>query len=532
MTRIIDIIKQRISAHIPTREQKPLFAYDPSNDGELVSFTPPEGLEEVERYWVDEPYSFISILFDRLEIETFYYVIEPRLNKFEKILLEDTQLILQDVLTLKGVEDLDTMDRSSVLREKTEEVLSEYSGVDARSFEKIFYYIKRDFVEYGEISPMMRDTYVEDIWCNGENIPIYVYHTAHGDIASDIMFQASDVLDSFVLRIAQQSGRNLSKSSPILDTVMREGSRINITFGKEISPKGTSFSIRRQKNTPFTPIDLVAWNTFSSEMMAYFWLCVENRKNILFCGGTASGKTSSLNAIGMFIPLNIRIVTLEDTREIRLPHKNWIPTVTRDSVSVGEVGKVDLEDLLRTSLRQRPEYLIVGEVRGRESQILFQAMNAGHSTCSTFHAGSATEVINRFTHPPINVPPAMFSALDVISIQTNAYDLGVEKRRAYMISEIVGVKQGVEIKDVFEWVPTNDTFIYHGSGVLSDIMNRRGWNPDELEHDLKCRSTFLKTMLDKGIRDYDSVARWINMYHKDPETTLSALISGMPEGMV
>ncbi len=493
---------------------------------DLVSFTVPEGFDEVERYWVDEPYSFVSILYDTIRSDTKYIVVEPKLNRFEKTLLEEVIMMLEDVLTLKGVENMDefeSVDRSELLREKTSSILSEYSKLDTRSFEKIFYYVKRDFVEFGKISAIMRDHSVEDIWCNGVGIPMYVYHSGYGDLPTNIVFDTDDELDSFVMRIAQQGGRHLSKSNPILDTVMKEGSRINITYSHDITPKGSSFSIRRQKKVPLTPLDLIAWKSFSAEMMAYFWLCMENHKNILLCGGTATGKTSALNAICMFIPLNIRIVTLEDTREIQLPHENWIPTVTRDGVSNTDAATIDLEDLLRASLRQRPEYLLVGEVRGREAEILFQAMNAGHATCSTFHGGTPKEVINRFTNPPISVPPAMFTALDVICMLSNSYENGTEKRKVSVVAEVTGVGKGVHTKDAFNWDVVTDNFDFAGSGVLEDIRKRRGWSAGEVEGIMQTRAKFLIKLIENGIRDYDSVVRWINAYCKNPVDTMSLL---------
>lgn len=519
-------LKDIFSYLLPAKEQKECPIYNPGIHGDIVSFKPPSGFEEIERYWVDEPYSFISISSNTEEKSIIYNSIEPKLDKFEKLLLEELILILQDVLTLKGVSEIDkinNVDKYKILRENTKKILSDYPEIDISSFEKIYYYVKRNFIEYGEISPMMHDSYIEDVWCNGADIPIYVYHRAYGDIPTNICFGSDDELDSFVMRIAQQSGCHLSRSNPILDTVMCDGSRINITYGYEVSPKGSSFSIRRRKKIPLTPLDLIVWKTFSSEMMAYFWLCVENRKNILFCGGTASGKTSSLNAISMFIPMNIRIVSLEDTREIQLPHENWIPTVTRDAISGDEIGKVDLEDLLRASLRQRPEYLIVGEVRGRESQILFQAMNAGHATCSTFHAGSTSEVINRFTNPPLNVPSMMFSALGIICVQTNAFNISTEARRVSVISEIIGVKKQIETEDSFIWDSVNDSFEYKRSHVLTDIKQKRGWSTEELETELNQRKLFLESLIERGIRDYDSVVHWINTYSKDPEKATSLL---------
>ncbi|WP_094229132.1 type II/IV secretion system ATPase subunit [Methanolobus psychrotolerans] len=496
---------------------------------ELISFIPPSHMEELERYWVDEPYCLICILRDKQKKTINYHLIEPKLNKFEKSLLEEFNTVMGDRMTISNIDgeaELNSIDRYKLLRENTKRTLTEYFDLQTKTFEKIYYYLKRDFIDFGSISGIMKDTNIEDVWCNGVNIPIFVYHKAYGNIRTNVVFSNDEDLDHFVTLIAQQSSRHLSRSTPILDTIMRDGSRINITYGHDISPKGSSFSIRRQKKVPLTPLDLIAWSTFSSQMMAYFWFSMEHGKSILFCGGTATGKTSALNAICLFIPMNIRIVTLEDTPEINLPHKNWISTITREGLAVNKMGTIDLEDLLRASLRQRPEYLLVGEVRGRESQTLFQAMNAGHSTCSTFHAGTPQEVINRFTNPPINVPPAMFSALDIISMQSNIYENSIEKRKASHVSEVIGVTNSIKLKDTFLWDPLTDFFEFKGSKVLQDIGHKMGWSESKINKELGRRTMFLDLMLEKGIRDYYQFIRLINSYNKDPEKVIKLLNSG------
>lgn len=494
----------------------------------LISFLPPANMEEIERYWVDEPYCAVSILLDTEKQRIRYHVIEPKLNRFEKTLLQEFSNVMGDRLTVSNANEeneLDKADRYHLLKENTKHTLIEYFDLDIRTFEKIYYYLKRDFIDFGPINAIMQDPNIEDVWCNGVNIPLFVYHKAYGNVRTNVVFSNEEDLDHFVTLIAQQSSRHLSRSTPILDTIMRDGSRINITYGRDISPKGSSFSIRRQKTVPLTPLDLISWGTFSSQMMAYFWFCMEHGKNILFCGGTATGKTSSLNAICLFIPRNIRIVTLEDTPEINLPHKNWISTVTRDGLSLNKMGTIDLEDLLRASLRQRPEYLLVGEVRGRESQTLFQAMNAGHATCSTFHAGKPQEVINRFTNPPINVPSAMFSALDIISMQANIYEAGVEKRKASHISEVIGVSNGIELQDSFLWNPVKDSFEFKGSSVLQGIGRKMGWPDEKIEQELFRRTRFLELMVRSGQRDYDHFILSVNAYNKDPEKAMELLVS-------
>jgi flagellar protein FlaI len=493
----------------------------------LLTYTPPEGWMEIERYWADKPYSFISILENPHEKHSAYRLVEPSLTNFEYVLLEEVKMYLEDILTLKNISDLENLTvegKTNLLRDNTYRILSDFSQNDPYTREKIFYYVKRDFIEHGKISAIMRDHNIEDIWCNGVGLPVHVFHTGYRNLETNVIFDSHEELDAFVMRIAQQAGRHLSSATPILDTVMTDGSRINITYSTEISPNGTSFSIRRIKKVPITPLDLIAWKTFSSDLMAYFWMCVENHTNIIFCGGTATGKTSAMNAICMFIPGDVRIVTLEDTKEIQLPHSNWVSTVTRENMPGMSAYQIDLEGLLRAALRQRPEYLLVGEVRGREAQILFQAMNAGHATCSTFHAGNVKEVINRFTHQPINVPVAMFSALDVMCILTIVYKEGTQKRRVLEVAEVKDVTEVIQTHLSYQWNEPNDRYEFSHSYALEHIRNKRGFSQEELTSELARRARFLEMLIEMGIRDYYDVVQWIHEYNKHGPDALEKLV--------
>ncbi len=493
----------------------------------LLVYTPPEGWIEIDRYWTDKPYSFISILENPHEKHNIYRIVEPSLTNFEHVLLEEVKMYLEDVLTLKNISDLENLTaegKTKLLRDNTYRILSDFSQNDPYTCEKIFYYVKRDFIEHGKISAIMRDHNIEDVWCNGVGLPVHVFHTGYRNLETNVVFGSHEGLDAFVMRIAQQAGRHLSSATPILDTVMADGSRINITYSTEVSPNGTSFSIRRIKKVPITPLDLIVWKTFSSELMAYFWICAENHTNMLFCGGTATGKTSAMNAICMFIPGHVRIVTLEDTKEIQLPHSNWVSTITRENMPGMSVYQIDLEGLLRAALRQRPEYLLVGEVRGREAQILFQAMNAGHATCSTFHAGNVKEVINRFTHQPINVPVAMFSALDVMCILTIVYKEGTQKRRVLEVAEVKDVSEVVQTHLSYKWNEPEDRFEFSYSHALEHIKNKRGISQEELTNELATRARFLEMLIETGIRDYQDVVKWIHEYNKHGPAALEKLV--------
>jgi len=291
----------------------------------------------------------------------------------------------------------------------------------------------------------------------------------------------------------------MSLSNPMVDATLPDGARIQITYSEVVSTKGSSFTIRKFRAEPMTPLDLIRFGTYNAQTLAFLWLAIEHRKSLLVVGGTASGKTSMMNAVSLFIPQNAKIVSLEDTREIQLPHRNWLPTQTRELNAEGIKGDIDLFSLLKACMRQRPEYIIVGEVRGVEAQTLFQAMNSGHATLSTIHAGTVYEAINRLTHDPINVPPVMFQALDLVVVQS-IYTLGKTRiRRCLSIHEIEVTKHGeINAIPLFEWDIQHDTFrrITHKSRTLDEIAFHCGWDAEELEHQLKKREEFFTWALE------------------------------------
>ncbi|MFW5977998.1 MAG: type II/IV secretion system ATPase subunit, partial [Halohasta sp.] len=241
------------------------------------------------------------------------------------------------------------------------ETLTEYQ------VEKLLYYLQRDFLGYERIDPIKHDINVEDISCDGYNSPVFVYHSGYEQIITNIV-HGTDELDDFVVKLAQRSGKGVSKRSPQVDATLPDGSRAQLTLGKEVSDHGTNYTIRQFKEVPFTPVDLINWKTFSLDQMAFLWLAIENDKSLIFAGGTASGKTTSLNAVSLFIPSNTKIVSIEDTREVELPQRNWIASVTRPSFTESDKGDIDEFDLLEAALRQRPDYIVMGEIRGEEGR--------------------------------------------------------------------------------------------------------------------------------------------------------------------
>ncbi|MDF1558229.1 MAG: type II/IV secretion system ATPase subunit [ANME-2 cluster archaeon] len=285
-------------------------------------------------------------------------------------------------------------------------------------------------------------------------------------------------MNSFVIKLCQISGKQISIGEPIVNATMPDGSRLQATLGFEITARVSSFTIRKFREDPFTPVDMIKMGTCGVDMMVYLWMGIENNKNMLFAGGTASGKTTMLNAVSLFLPFQAKVVSIEDTRELVLHNDNWISALTRDSFMVGGLGEISMFELLKTAMRQRPEYLIVGEVRGEEALTLFQAMSTGHASYSTIHAGDLPDVINRLESEPINVPHSMLQALDILCLQVNIVHKDKRVRRTRQIVEITGldpITENIRINEIFRWNPVHDNFKpSSNSYIFNLIMQERG----------------------------------------------------------
>ncbi len=431
-----------------------------------------------------------------------------------------------------STESLSRLDGSSA-RPESAVLAGDETSLTEYQVEKLLYYLRRDFIGFERIDPIKHDVNVEDISCDGYDSPVFVYHTDHEQLITNVEHGRGD-LDDFVVKLAQRSGKGISKRQPQVDATLPDGSRAQLTLGTEVSDRGTNYTIRQFKDVPFTPIDLVNWHTFSLDQVALLWLCIENNKSIMFAGGTASGKTTSLNALSLFIPSNAKIVSIEDTREVELPQRNWIASVTRPSFATDDRGDIDEFDLLEAALRQRPDYLVMGEVRGEEGRTLFQMMSTGHTTYTTFHADSVGEVIDRFTTDPINVSKSLFTALDLVTVQVETRVQGRKVRRNRTLTEINRYDaelEEVNVQDVYRWQPDTDEFkrMVHPS-ILDEIQFDRGWNDDRLRRELFERRVLLAYLIDRDIRTYAEVAAAIQGYISAPETIMGLIASDRLDG--
>ncbi|WP_137289643.1 ATPase, T2SS/T4P/T4SS family [Natronorubrum halophilum] len=544
---------------------------------------------EVERYWVNKPYAYVIIFHSEKENEKKYYMIEPYLNEIEMELQEFLSGKLRTAIKYSedGIKEKETEDgRRIVIEDETRRLLKRYDLFEKRSgsaqesvletlkgllddgddetdeesgpaplegiavrpepailaddpdtmseyqVEKLLYQLKRNFIGYERIDGIKHDINVEDISVDGYNSPVFVYHSEYEQIISNI-YHGEDELDDFVVKLAQRSGKGISKRLPQVDATLPDGSRAQLTLGQEVSDHGTNYTIRQFKDVPFTPIDLINWNTFSLDEMAFLWLCIENHKSLIFAGGTASGKTTSLNAVSLFIPSSAKIVSIEDTREVELPQRNWIASVTRPSFSDDEQGDVDEFDLLEAALRQRPDYIVMGEIRGEEGRTLFQVMSTGHTTYTTFHADSVDEVLKRFTTDPINVSKTMFTALDLVSIQTQTRVQGRKVRRNKSLTEINHYEaehDEINVQDVYQWQAETDEYLKMGdSNTLDEIQFDRGWSNEKLEEELFKREIILAYLIKNGLNTYAEVAATAQAFINDPDTILTLIANGQLE---
>jgi flagellar protein FlaI len=395
--------------------------------------------------------------------------------------------------------------------------------VEEDEFHRIFYYLYRDFIGLNRIEAMMQDYFIEDVECNGVGEQMYIVHRAFRNLRTTVKYTDIDELSSFVEKLAQKTGKYISYASPILDGSLPDGSRVNATYTKDITSKGPTFTIRKFTKTPWTPTQLLGFHTLSPEMLAYFWICLQYQSNLMIVGGTASGKTTLLNALAFFIPQENRVVSIEDTRELNLPRENWLPSVVRSGLGGETSADVDMFSLLRSSFRQNPDYVIVGEVRGQEASVLFQGMASGHASISTMHGDSVESIIRRLETPPINLSPMLVNGLDIMAIMTHAIVEGHETRRLREIVEVVRVeKDGTALTNTpLVWNPADDKFYSKkDSRIFDKIAKKFGLDIEELHKEFETRVKLLYAFFQKKVVGYEHVQRVINDYSKNPEGIL------------
>ncbi len=486
--------------------------------------------QELDFYSLQEPFAYVEVLQEKESLDKCYFLVEISLSEEEGELLS----FIRETMSYQDIDpfELEEKNEDEYLLEQLNEVIKEYNiEITDDSKRKIYYYMRKKSIGLDRIDPFLRDPNIEDISCDGAGIPVFLYHRKFGSLKSNIRFTNEEELSSFVFKLAQKCNKHISIAEPMIDATMPDGSRIQMTLSDEVTKKGSTFTIRKFRADPFSPPDLVEFNTMSSEMIAYMWFAIENGVNTLFAGGTASGKTTALNALSLFIPRESKIVSIEETREINLPHPNWIPGVARSGfgevVANKMVGEIDMYDLMKAALRQRPEYIIVGEIRGREAYVLFQAMATGHATYSTVHADSAQSLIHRLEGKPINIPRIMLQSMDIVSLHIITRVKNIRARRCKQIIEIIDIDpttKEILTNEVFRWDPVDDKFKYSGkSYVLERIRAEKDISREEITNEIKNRMRLVEWMNKSNIRGFKEVANIVAHYGEDPKEILKRI---------
>jgi len=452
-----------------------------------------------------------------------YTIIEPTLSERDKKNFEIIKKLLMIELSV-SLSEIKTKKAAEIkLSRKIAQLIKKYKlEIPAKNLSKITYYAIRDFVYLGKIEPLMRDHMVEEISCDGTNIPLYIWHREFESIPTNIRFETDKELNNFARKVSYMSGKHVSMANPIVDAALPDGSRINLTLGHEITKRGSTFTIRRFRADPITIVDLIKFQTMSPDIAAYLWYVAEKNSTMLVAGGTASGKTTALNALASFIRPGQKIVTIEDTQELNLPHENWIPAVSRQNFTDGQIGEINQFDLLRAALRQRPDIIIVGETRGREAYTLFQAMATGHGGFSSIHADSVEATLTRLASSPMDIPKTLIAnTLDLIYLQLKLRVKDKSVRRVIQISEIAGLDQNtgeIRTHEIFKWDPQTDTHSYAGNSVVLDkIKERHGESDEQINYELSKRKLALEWMVKNNIREHKEVSNNIKEFYADPE---------------
>lgn len=477
------------------------------------------------RYCVVSPFCYIHIYWDPKQYEVIYEIEEPILTDKEKEYHEQLLSSLRRMINFSEIVGGEKETMFEYIDRRLKLLIIELGiNVSYETYKKLYYYLCRDFIGFNEADALLRDYFVEDIECNGANTPVFLIHRVFRNLKTTLVFNDQSKLESFVEKLAQRSGKYISYSQPILDGSLPDGSRVNATYTKDITSKGPTFTIRKFTKVPWTPPQLIGFNTMSPEMLAYLWMLVQYKMNLLIVGGTASGKTTLLNAMAFFIPPEARVVTIEDTRELNLPRDNWLPSVARGATGVGGIGEVNLFDLLKASFRQAPDYVIVGEVRGKEASVLFQGMASGHSSIATIHADSVETVIKRLETPPIELSPTLLNVLDSMCIMTHAIVNNQETRKLREIIEVVNVdSDGVALTNTpFMWNAGEDRFYFkRESKMFQKITDRFGLTRDQIFLEFRRRAELLYKMYQQKIFDFQEVQDIINEYYKKPNEILA-----------
>jgi flagellar protein FlaI len=491
-----------------------------------------KGLKVLERYPLYEPFSHVAIVQNPKTGEFKYILDELQLDPLERGVYDRIlDILLAEIESPKEA----IADPRKFFAEEAKKIVDKYrislGWLPDVSWYKILYHAERDLVGFGKIDPLMRDPNIEDISCDGVKKPVYIWHRNYESIETNLELESDEVLDNMVVKLVHMGGKHVSSAFPIVDASLPGKHRLAVCYRREITPFGTAFTIRKFREDPYSIIDLINIGTFSEEMAAYFWAALENRSSIMILGGTAAGKTTALNSMACLIKPGSKIITIEETAELNLPLENWVSLIARQSYGLGgsSVGEVALFDLVKTSMRHRPDILVVGEVRGQEAYVLFQALATGHGGMCTMHAENLGSAIKRLTQKPMEISPAYIPLMNIVfSVQrVHLTKDGVKKafRRVINVNEIADYE---DYRTTFSWQPAKDEhkMDLEDSVLISSMAERQGITKQALIDEINRRKDVLHWMRERNIRSYKDVAAIIAEYYARPKNIYEKVLSG------
>jgi flagellar protein FlaI len=494
--------------------------------------TLPKGVKIVEKYPIREPFSQVAIIQDPKTGEHKYILDELQLDPLEKDVYKRVlEILLAEIQSPKN----EITDPRKFFAEEARKIVNKYritlGWLPDVSWYKILYHAERDLVGFGKIDALMHDPNIEDISCDGVTKPVYIWHRTFESIETNLQFETDEDLDNLVVKLVHMAGKHVSSAFPIVDASLPGKHRLAVAYRREITPFGTAFTIRKFRDDPYSIIDLINIGTFTEDMAAYLWICLENRASVMVLGGTAAGKTTALNALACLIKPGSKIMTIEETAELNLSHENWVSLIARQSYGLGgsSVGEVALFDLVKTCMRHRPDLMIVGEVRGQEAYVLFQALATGHGGMCTMHAENVASAVKRLTQKPMDISPAYIPLMNIVmSVQRVHLVKNGEKRafrRVLSVNEIADFENFV---NPFRWDPVKDEQVadLDGSFLLTNISERLGLSREQLLCEMKRRSDILRWMRKKNIRSYKEVAAIIAEYYARPKDIQEKVVIG------
>lgn len=495
------------------------------------AFTVPEGYRSVQNYGLVPPFCYATIMRSEEYADMVYIIDELPMSEDERrIYLSIKELMEKQIDSprlLDNVEDSFTSEVTRLLK-------GHFTGrIEPVVMEKVKYYLKRDVLGFGIIDPLFHDPFIEDITCGGPGKPVFIYHRAHEGLTTNISFKGDEELDSFVMKMVHRAGKHISAAHPIVDASLPGNHRLAALYKKEVTTMGSSFTIRKFREDPITVVDLINSDTLDVDMAAYAWLMVDNKKSLMVIGSTGGGKTTILNAITGLINPSFKIFTVEDTAEINIPHTNWFSLVSRASFGLESQGEIGLFDLLKSGMRHRPDYILVGEIRGEEAYVLFQAIATGHGGISTMHADDSESAIRRVQQKPMEIPPAYVPLMNCIlavkrvKLKTENVAGKASRLMGRRVTEVTEVLSHNSLNTVFSWDPEYDG--YHDniskSKHLERVSKDTGVNLADLYEDLARRKEVLSWLISRGVRDYRSISKVIGMFNQEQDRLMEKVKS-------